>query len=107
MKCQTVKSRLADLSAEHLSVQLTSEVYAHIEHCAGCKQEWVIFQTSMRLLSSTPQPVLTSEQSKRLWEACEAKARSTAQQPAGQQPGGRQARTVGTDNRRPGLDRTK
>ncbi|MBV9864969.1 MAG: hypothetical protein JO316_06440 [Abitibacteriaceae bacterium] len=89
MDCRQIESLLAKLSADDLPASKASAIWEHLTKCPECEQEWRLFQTTLTLLSSGPQPLITVEQSQVIWRNCSEKIhdkiekeRLAAQQPA-------------------------
>jgi hypothetical protein len=70
MNCRRVRSQLAALSAEQLSARSISALHDHLAKCPQCQQEWLSFQQTVLLLSTTSQPILRHEQSQKMWGTC-------------------------------------
>lgn len=89
MDCRQIESLLAKLSADDLPASKASAIWEHLTECPECEQEWRLFQTTLTVLSSGAQPLITVEQSELIWRKCSEKIhdkiekeRLAAQQPA-------------------------
>jgi hypothetical protein len=70
MNCQHAKSSFAILSVEEASCAEMRELQEHLAECPPCEKEWVVFQQTLLIVSTTPQPLLSAEQSRLMWEEC-------------------------------------
>jgi hypothetical protein len=70
MDCREVKKGLADLSAEALPSVTCEELRRHLQECPPCAREWELLQHSLFTVSTTPQQLLSAEQSRLIWERC-------------------------------------
>lgn len=70
MDCQKAKSLLAALSADDLTANDVSTLEAHFALCPECEHEWFVFQNTLFVVSTAPQPLPTPGQSQVMWQAC-------------------------------------
>jgi hypothetical protein len=73
MDCPSALSRLADLSADSMAGPEAADLLQHLQQCVGCQREWEAFQFTLLMVSTTPQPIVTTEQSRQMWRACQEK----------------------------------
>jgi hypothetical protein len=79
MDCRSARNRLAALSAEQLSVRSLAALQQHLDHCPSCRREWEYFQYTLLVVSTTSQPLLTREDSDRMWQQCRQKLQAQQQ----------------------------
>jgi hypothetical protein len=70
MDCREVKNGLADLSAEALPSVTCEELRRHLQECPPCAREWENLQHTLFTVSTTPQQLLSAEQSRLMWARC-------------------------------------
>lgn len=70
MDCHQVESQLAMLSAEALPATTAHQIREHLTRCKSCEQEWQVLQSTLLVLSTTTQPLLSQRQSEQLWRRC-------------------------------------
>ena len=86
MDCRQAQSRLADLSAEHLSSSSATELRAHLVQCPQCDQEWQVFQETLLILSVSTQPLPSQQQSRVMWDVCLQKVAEQVEQQRAERP---------------------
>ncbi len=70
MNCGDCHDQLADLSAGVLNAQGTQAVQLHLEQCGQCSQEWVVFERTLFLVSTTQQVLPSPLASEQMWHQC-------------------------------------
>jgi len=80
MNCRRVQSQLAALSAQKLSPRGLSCLQDHLANCPECQKEWLLFQQTVQVLSTTSQPVLRHDHSRKMWGTCSEKLHSSIEQ---------------------------
>lgn len=70
MNCCDCRDQLADLSADILDAERTLKVQLHLEQCAHCTSEWVIFERTLFLVSSTQQALPSPLATEQMWHRC-------------------------------------
>jgi hypothetical protein len=70
MNCCDCHEQLADLSAGILNAQGTQAVQFHLEQCGHCSQEWVVFERTLFLVSTTQQVLPSPLASEQMWHQC-------------------------------------
>lgn len=73
MDSRQAQSLLPELCSGCLDAEREAAVRAMIEECPDCQREWHLIQSTLLLVSTTSQPLLTPEQSQRMWQQCSEK----------------------------------
>jgi hypothetical protein len=70
MDCREALAQLGDLSVQGIPPRLANEIMSHLQECPECEDEWVAFQETLFIASTTAQPLPTPEQTQQIWNAC-------------------------------------
>lgn len=70
MDCRRAKTRLIALSTDSLPEKVRDELHQHFKACPDCHKEWLVVEDTLTTLSTTSQPIVTKEQTQRMWLTC-------------------------------------
>jgi anti-sigma factor RsiW len=70
MDSRQAQSLLPDYTAGCLCEADEAAVRKWIEECPDCQKEWHAIQTTLLVVSTASQPLLSAEESRRMWECC-------------------------------------
>lgn len=70
MNCCDCHDRLADLSADILDARQAQAVQLHLEQCGPCAHDWVVFERTLFLVSTTSQELPSPLATEQMWHRC-------------------------------------
>ncbi len=78
-ECAQVRSAMADLLWDDATAERRAELLAHIEQCAGCRQEYQASRQALRALDAAAEAMQPAES---YWPGYEVRLRSRLRAPA-------------------------
>lgn len=70
MTCAECQKQFSALSVEEIPVSSTPSLRLHLQACPQCREEWVVFETTLLVLSTTTQQIPSAHQSREMWQGC-------------------------------------
>lgn len=70
MTCRECLEQFSDLSVDDVSISAAQLMREHMTACPQCQHEWVIFEQTLFVLSTSSQPLPGADASQAMWEHC-------------------------------------
>jgi hypothetical protein len=70
MNCRECLEHFSSLSADHMSAPHVLSMREHLAACPQCRHEWQVFEHTLFLLSTSPQPLPGGQISDAMWCHC-------------------------------------
>lgn len=70
MTCRDCLEKFSALSADNVSQTSALSLHEHLQACPQCKDEWVLFERTLVVLSTSTQILPAPEASEQMWKSC-------------------------------------
>jgi hypothetical protein len=70
MTCRDCLGKFSALSADDISATSAAAIHDHLLACPQCQGEWVLFERTLIVLSTSTQPLPSAQASEQMWQSC-------------------------------------